>query len=246
MKNYLIILSGWAVDKLVWSPLCKLLDKDYDIIVIDWENVTSMEGFKQKATTIIRQKSIESFSIIGWSLGALVALDIVAELAPQIERIILFSATSRFIRDDIGNYSMGWDKKIVERMLFRLEKHTEETLGSFYKNLFTEAEVNDGYYEHFLKETHVADKRYSIQSLSIGLEYLLLKDLRERIDSIDMPVLLIHGNGDIICPTKAGVYLDNHLKASKLIILDQIGHMPFFTKTKVCCEMIKNHMLRNN
>jgi pimeloyl-[acyl-carrier protein] methyl ester esterase len=243
MKKYLIVLSGWAIDKFVWRPICDLLSKDFEIIIIDWDNVASVDDFKQKVITLLNEKGIKKFSIIGWSLGSLVAIDIATSYSSQIDNIILFSATSRFTQDEIGNYHMGWNKKIVERMIYILKIHPEETLKNFYKNLFTDLEVNHGYYEIFLKEVSNLNKKYNVGSLSLGLEYLILKDFRENIKNLNISVLLIHGDSDLICPLKAGRYLKKFFEKSKLIILNQTGHMPFFTKANQCYEIIKNHIL---
>lgn len=242
MKNCLIILTGWAVGKFVWKPLCELLKQDYNITFIDWEDVTSADGFEDKVKALIREKGIERFSIIGWSLGSLVAIDIAANFLPQIDRMILFSATSRFIQDETGDYKIGWNRKIIDRMIFSLKKRSVEILDSFYKNLFTSSEVSSGYYEYFLKEMQHINKNYPVQYLYAGLEYLIMKDLRENLGSVDIPTLLIHGGDDRICPVEAGAYVNSCLKTSEMVVLAETGHAPFFTKTNQCWEVIKNHM----
>lgn len=238
MKKHLIILSGWAVDKFVWDPICDLLSEDFEIILIHWDDVDSVDYFKNKVITLLDKKCIEKFSIIGWSLGTLVAFDIASSYPSQIDNIILFNATSKFIQDE--NYNFGWHKKIVGRMIYMLNICPEETLNNFYRNLFTDWEVKNGYYKEFLMKVNNSK---NVKALSLGLEYLIHKDLRENIKNVDIPVLLIHGEDDEICPLQAGKYINRFMNKSKLIILNQTGHIPFFTRTNQCYEIIKKKIL---
>lgn len=242
MRKYLLILSGWAVDKFVWTAITDSLAKDFQIFIIDWDDVVSIDGFKEKVTNLLNEKRIDRFSIMGWSLGSIVALDVATSYCSRIDNMILFSATGKFVQDEISNEKIGWNRKIVDRMIFMLKKYPQKTLYSFYKNLFTDREVKNGYFESFLKEINTANKEQSIQSLVLGLEYLIQKDIRGSLKDINTPTLLIHGTRDMICPIESGKNVKDHLKKSKLEILPETGHMPFYTNSSRCNDLIINYI----
>jgi len=158
---------------------------------------------------------------------------------PYFVNIIIFSGTSKFVKDQSTEYEVGWDKKIVNRMIFRLNKNAEKTVEEFNRNLFSETEVENGYYDRFIDKSN---KNYPIKPLSLGLEYLITQDMRAKIKSINNKVLLIHGEKDLICPVKSGTYLKKNIKNAQLINLKETGHMPFFTKTNECYEIIKKYI----
>jgi len=239
MKKCIVILSGWGVDKLVWRPIQELLENDFEIFIVEWNDVSSLEDFKYKVINLLREKGIEKFLLMGWSLGSLVCLDIYKSQSSKIEDLILFSPTSKFVQDNLSNYNIGWHRKIVKRMILMLESYPEKTLESFLKNLFTDNEVKDGYLNKYIKELSLSNRGYSIAALTLGLEYLIHKDLRRNIKHIDIPVLIISGANDMICPIEAGKYISNNLKKSKAVILKETGHMPFYTKTNQCYELIR-------
>ncbi|TCO72268.1 alpha/beta fold hydrolase [Marinisporobacter balticus] len=240
MKKILIILSGWAVDKLVWKPITDLLCNDFEIILVDWDHMISIDAFKQNVINLINEKEIQHFSLIGWSLGALVSMDLVVSYPSKIEHLILFNPTSKFTQDK--NYVFGWHKKIVLRMIDMLKKDPEKTLNTFYKNLFSDVEIKNGEYDLLIEKIQNLNKKYCIESLCLGLEYLMMKDFREKVKSIHKQVLIIHGDQDMICPVEAGTYINNYIKKSEFIILRETGHMPFFTKSKECYQMILEYV----
>lgn len=238
MKRYIIILSGWAVDSFVWMPILYLLRKDFEVVIVNWNDVNSIDEFRQKVSDLINENKIDSFSVIGWSLGVLVAIDIALMHSCRIENLILISGTSRFVQHKPSNYNIGWNKEVVEKMLYMLKENTEETLNMFYKNLFSATEMENGNYDVFMREIKKLNKTNCVKSLCIGLEYLLAKDFRENLTGIDIPALLIHGDNDFICPAHAGEYIKKHLRKSQIIKFEKTGHVPFFTRTMECYEII--------
>ncbi|MCT4620226.1 MAG: alpha/beta hydrolase [Marinisporobacter sp.] len=240
MKKYLVILSGWGVDEFVWKPIVDFFKEEFEVFILTWEKIGVIDEFKNRFIDLIYEKNMEQFSIIGWSLGSLVAIDLYKDFSSKIEHMILFNATAKFIQDE--NYFYGWNKKIVDRMIYMLKGDHEKTLKKFYKNLFSRVEVDNGYEKKFLDEIKKIDTKKDIKSLLIGLEYLKDQDLRECLKEIDGKILLIHGEKDSICPIQAGEYLKNHIKKAKMVVLKKAGHMILFTKPDECYKIIKNYI----
>lgn len=242
MKKSLVILSGWGVDDFVWKPIIDLLERDFQIFIINWDDILSLDGFKQKVVAFLDKKGIDRLTLIAWSLGSLVALDLAATGFLKIENLILFGSTCKFAQEEERSYNIGWYKKIIKRMISMLESHPLEVLNNFYKQLFTDLEVNNGCYDNYIKELMESNKKYSVESLALGLQYLIEKDCRNDLKNIDTSVLIIHGDRDIICPIESGEYLYRNLKKSKLIALKETGHIPFYTKTNNCYDIITDYI----
>lgn len=242
MKKSLVILSGWGVDKFVWRSIVELLKAEFEIFIIDWSDILSFEGAKDKVMKLLREKEIERFSLMGWSLGSLVGLDLARTYSSKIDNLILISPTCKFVKASSTGYDIGWHKKILERMITMLKNHPEKTLENFFRNLFTEEEVENELYHSYLKKVKSLDNEYSVESLALGLEYLMQRDFREEIEDINIPALILHGDGDMICPVESGRYIRENLKESKLVILKQTGHIPFYTKPRHCYKLIINYI----
>ncbi|MFH1847830.1 MAG: alpha/beta hydrolase, partial [Candidatus Omnitrophota bacterium] len=54
-------------------------------------------------------------------------------------------------------------------------------------------------------------------------------DLRDGLYKINIPVLIVHGKKDRICPVEAGRFLKDNIKNAFMHEIDEAGHAPFFT-----------------
>ena len=70
------------------------------------------------------------------------------------------------------------------------------------------------------------DKKEAIDILT----RLMDLDLKEKLRLINIPVYIIHGDKDGVCPVSGGEFLHKNIKGSKFTVLKEAGHMPFYTK----------------
>ena len=88
-------------------------------------------------------------------------------------------------------------------------------------------------------------KNQSINSLSLGLDYLIQKDLRAKLPNITAPLLIIQGENDNICPLDGAKYIKNILINSNIEIIKKAGHIPFFTNPNDCYSSISKFIIEN-
>lgn len=245
VKPYLIMLPGWGMKSIVWNKLNNLLSKDFELIFIDWDDVLSLDGFKEKVIEFIIQKKLSSFSLLGWSLGSLVAQDIASDNIWNIKNLILVGCTSSFIQHKESGYNIGWSRRILERMKSILYKDPQETLYNFYDAMFSDEEKSKNYNNQFLQTVKNNTDNQSINSLSLGLDYLMQTDLRIKSPYIIAPLLIIQGENDTICPLDGAVYIKNITLNSNIEIIKGVGHIPFFTNPDVCYNLISKFIAKN-
>lgn len=237
-KPYLIMLPGFGMNSSVWKRISEFLSKDFELIFIEWDNIDLLDGFKQKVINIIEKKQLTSFSLLGWSLGSLVAEEIVSDNLWNINNLILIGGTSSFIQHKEDGYNLGWNKRIVERMKAQIYKNPIETLFNFYDSLFSDEEKEKGQNNEFLRTMVGNIKNQSVDTLALELDYLIQKDLRNKLVDINIPLLMLHGEEDKICSLEASLYIKNILTHSSIGIIKRAGHIPFFTNPHDCYNII--------
>ncbi|MFE4811981.1 alpha/beta fold hydrolase [Peribacillus simplex] len=233
----LVMLPGWGMEKGAFEPIIKPLSDVFHLSFIEWRDMKALNDFEERVMDTITSLDGPVY-ILSWSLGSLVSLELASSYREKIKGFILFGATSRFITGE--NYSFGWDPRMVERMKKQLQRNKEKTLASFYEAMFSEAEKEEGLYHQFIKTIQSEFHGDDVFSLLIGLDYLLHKDARARLDRIEAPFILLHGREDNICPLEASSFIKENLGGkAEFHIIEGAGHTPFFTRPQECMQHIK-------
>lgn len=72
-------------------------------------------------------------------------------------------------------------------------------------------------------------ERPDYAALQKGLAILQTNDLRGKLQNITQPVLLLHGDRDVITHPSAAQWMARQLKNARLVMFPQCGHAPFLS-----------------
>jgi pimeloyl-[acyl-carrier protein] methyl ester esterase len=224
----IVLIPGWGMEEQIWESFFPYLH-EFPIHIVHWRNVEDQKDFMRRIIEVAKDKEV---ILVGWSLGALAALQVYNLL--QTKGIVLLGGTAKFTID--FDYVHGWKGSFVERMKRNLLKQKDVTLKRFYVNMFSKTEQEIGEEQAFFKiaEEFQGDSIYSLQC---GLDYLIETDVREQLQQIDVPLLLLHGKADAICPPSAAQYIREKTNAS-LTIIEEAGHALCFTHPERCAKEI--------
>ncbi|KFN03072.1 alpha/beta fold hydrolase [Bacillus clarus] len=222
----LIFIPGWGMEEEVWSLLLPYF-KEYSVRCVEWRNMKNDSEFVER---VIEAAKDQNAILIGWSLGALVALQSCDRV--RTKGMVLIGGTAKFTIDD--DYISAWNTSFVERMKRNVARRKEETLDRFYKSMFAKNELKES--ERFEKITE-RFKGDSIQSLQIGLNYLIEADMRNALQRVKVPMLLLHGEHDGICPLSAAHYIRENTSAS-LKVVNGAGHALCVTNFEYCANEV--------
>ncbi|MDG4655663.1 alpha/beta hydrolase [Ectobacillus antri] len=227
MRPTFLMVPGWGMDTPVWGELCSYLSP-YQIRFINWNHMDEVHEFEQRVIKAMAEE--ENVILIGWSLGALVALHVAQQ--EQVLGIVLLGGTARFTK--AVDYP-GWPASFVTRMKRGILTDKVKTLARFDTSMFTEQESI--YYQTF-STLRARFQDYDVHSLLVGLSYLLERDMRDTLDAIQTPLLLLHGEADNVCPV-AGAYYIQQKTGARLYVWPEVGHAPHITQARECADLIK-------
>ncbi len=193
MKSALVI-SGWAHGIEAIRPLGEALSDGFDVQLLTG------------AQLLAERRMPAAECIVTGSMGGLLAMEL---LPATCRKLVLISSTARFCATD--GYPCGTQERILQRMIHQLQRHPEAVLEEFYRNV------------HFPHPAPECDPGAPLEALAAGLEYLRDADLRVKVPSIGIPVLLMHGTRDRIIPAAAAEWLHARLPDSQLQLYDD-GH----------------------
>jgi len=176
---------------------------------------------------IINALELAPVTLIGSSLGGLVAFKIY-DVCPQIVRSMVFVGSHpKFAREE--GYPAGLDVARIRKLADQLELHYPNMLNIFFRSLFTSRERSTRRFkwiQTFRKTDDIPDKKALLDMLDI----LEKQDLRHVLKNIRVPVQFVNGTQDYICPKALFDAIKMHLPSARFDWFEHCGHFPFLSK----------------
>lgn len=232
----LLLLHGWAMSGAVFAELLAHSLPGYELIAVDLPGhggsdpgyQTQLDPWAQDIEELISILELKQPGVIGWSLGGMLALKLVQRRCVIWSSLILLASTPRFVNS--GDWSAGLPSIQLRAMLRDLKRDFRKTLEQFYQLMFVAGEVGPERYRHVARFAAGPDSLPSPEVAVAGLEILAKEDLREILQEVELPTLVIHGSDDVIIPVAAAEVLAKEIVGARLILIPGAGHAPFLTQ----------------
>jgi len=196
---------------------------------------------KNNIKDFIVKNGLKDICLVGWSLGGMISLKLATELKDKIRHLVLIDTTPRFVQSE--DFQCAISKNTIEKIHSRIKTDVNATLEWFYKFCFSPNERSRSGFSEILKITGDFVAPVNQDTLLSGLKFLMQTDLRPDLAGIDMPVLIIHGDQDRVCPPDAARFMAGNIKNAKLAIIENAGHVPFITQPENVNALIENFIL---
>ncbi|MCH5585219.1 alpha/beta hydrolase [Shimazuella sp. AN120528] len=217
-------ISGWSLTSDMWKPFIKKWPNVHHHS-LSFENCKTVEQIEEHAVQIFQKIEHKPVIIIGWSLGAMITLQLALQYPKQINHLFLIAGVSSFIRTK--HHKFGWHELAIKRMKKQLDRDVHQTIRLFDQTMFTQHEKLSGCEEEWHKE--MRENIPSVSSLQAGLDYLQQFSFDEHTKFIHTPVSLLSGEKDEICSLNSTQYLANQLASSTHSVWKETGHACFYT-----------------
>ncbi len=171
--------------------------------------------------------ALERAVLVGWSLGAQVALAALPAIRLRVAGLVLLSGTPRFTTSE--GWPHGLPARSVDVLAHRVRRDASAAVARFFDGMFADGELDtEG-------RARAAALRASIpppdrECALAGLEILAHEDLRAALPAIDVPVLVLHGERDPICPAAAGRAMAAAIPRARHVEIHGAGHAPFLSR----------------
>ena len=168
-------------------------------------------------------------TIIGWSLGGLIAIQLASLFPEKVKKLILLSSSPRFSQDK------GWKgiRKNEAIKFLSLAKNDIEYLFDYFLFLVNYPNVMAHYRKLLINNS--LDWRANRSYLIKYLEILFGADMRELYKSIRVPILHLIGEKDAIVQLNSEALIRLNSR-TKIHLISKGGHMVFLSHGKECKE----------
>lgn len=231
----LVLLHGWAMHSGIWSSVRNRLAQYFRLHLVDlpghglsptpWINTP---GTLMNMSEMVMESLPENSIICGWSLGGQVAMELALDKPERVKKLVLVSTTPSFVQRKDWVWAM--EAATLKLFMRNLKRDYVSTLNRFL-TLQVSGGINTLVLLRQLRNSVFREGKLDEVGLQTGMQILLTTDIRERIKSINQPVILLHGENDVIAHPNAARWLHVNLQNSELVMLPHCGHTPFLSHT---------------
>jgi len=239
-----VLLHGWGMHGGLWGKFNELLSENCQTHAIDLPGFGFSKDIKNEFTLDAITAVVEDYikqlnkpvSLIGWSLGGLITLNILKRKNIDIDKVVLIATTPSFTKkpgwecameqavfNDFSNDLKTDYKKTLKRFLSLQTRGSDlgrEELRELNKKLTERGEPN-------------------INALENGLKILSEEDLRTKNEN-KIATMIVLGEKDTLVPLSVKNEFEKMFPNLDKLILEKTGHAPFISNPELCAEKIKN------
>ena len=233
----LVLLHGWGLNVRVWDGLVEEMRDQYRLIAVD------LPGHGKSAWTPGRNTPAEQawllhstltplsnrYSLLGWSLGGQIALDLAAAMPAQIERLVLVATTPRFTA--APDWPYGMKLEVITKMATQLRTDYQRTVRDFL-DLQVRGSLDGNSVVEQLRRALSVHGEAKPEALEAGLNTLATSDLRPTLPHVRTPTLVVAGQNDRITAPGAARVLATTLLDARYVEMRRAAHAPFLSHRK--------------
>jgi len=233
----LLFLHGLGGSWKDWTANLKFFGSSFRVLAIDFpgfgdsdkpEVEYSIDWLTGMVENFLQEKKLHQVSLVGHSMGGLVALNLAARPKSPLKKLIIVDAVGIGDKADFLSYALT--KKIMGPSS-RWES-IEEVLKDEFKSVI----------EGFLKRQKPKTSREFFESIpkvpitgkpllpmtpAVQISASIIDfDIHPKLSLIQQPTLIIWGNKDPIAPPQDASYLKGQIPQAVLTLLDGCGHSP--------------------
>ena len=217
----IILISGYMCDETIWQSTIKTFKKNYELIIPSLKKYKTVE---EAAKNIRRHIGIDT-SIIGFSMGGFISLQLAIKYPEFIKKLVIVSSNGRGI------------SKIREK---KLHKYLIESNKSNFADLFYKLHFDISFSKKYLENKKYQNEYYEMTK---NLGYQTFKNQTnlilnrpnqlQNLIKIKSKTLIINSSEDKLSSLSMSEELKEEIKNSRLKTIKNSSHFAMIEKPKI-------------
>lgn len=232
----LALLHGWGLNLRVWDGLADGLVDRFRIVAVDLPGHGRSDWLPERASLAEQAQQVHeavaavagSYSLLGWSLGGQIALQLAAAGpdAAAIDRLVLIAATPRLSAGPDWPYGAPPQRLAAQEAGLRTDYR--RTVSDFLELQVRGSAGGEAALAQ-LRAALFAHGEARPEALARGLALLRDGDLRPLLGAIAQPALVIAGQYDRVTLPAASQALAELLADARFVEIRRAAHAPFLS-----------------
>lgn len=234
--EHLLVLHGWGMNSSVWQRVAADFERHFQVMWLDLPGHGINSEVDAKDLTAIVAMILPLLKrpthLMGWSLGGVIAQEIVRQRPDLIERVVMVATTPRFSQAE--NWHNAMPNALLTTFAKGLRNDLQGTLKRFIVLQFMGIK-NSQVVQRQLRVAILANQPNKI-ALQVGLEILQQQDFISL--KMGQQQLWILGEKDRLVPVEVRMELRGLYPNAVIDVIKQAGHAPFITHPHVFVERV--------
>jgi len=238
-----VMLHGWGMHGGIWESTAARLAESFAVHIVDLPgHGESNPPDSFTLDSVVGQldaKFEQPVTVVGWSLGGIIAQHWALRESQKIKRLVLVATTPSFARRD--DWDSGMPQETLTQFAMELEKNFVATLRRF---LALQVRGSEGEREllSVLRELLFIRGEPHLNALRGGLDILRDADLRSELPAINQPALVIAGQRDKLTPPAASHFMAQVMLNARMVKIAGAAHAPFLSHQDIFIEHVKSFL----
>jgi pimeloyl-ACP methyl ester carboxylesterase len=187
----------------------------------------TMDGYGRLAREFCAELGLDGATLVGNSMGGLIATELALAAPEAFERLVLVSAAG------IINTWRPEERAVVTAWAWR---HFSPLFADRGRQIVARPRLRSAVFGSIVRYPNRLDDDLLIEQIANGLREaegfepalgnLIQTDFRERLATIEMPTMIVWGLSDRVVPVAAAASYHRRIPHSRLEIFERTGHVP--------------------
>ncbi len=239
----LVLLHGWGMHGGIWGDAVMRLAQEHEVHSVDLPGHGASEPLDaftlDAVVTRLSSRFSEPVTLLGWSLGGIIAQHWAAREPQQVSRLVLVASTPCFAARKDWRFGMPLD--MLEQFAADLEKNHATTLRRFV-SLQVRGSESEREQLGILREKLFSRGEPDMAALRGGLDILRDADMRPALPLITQPTLVIAGERDKLTPPEASHHLAQAIPCAYAVEIEGAAHAPFLSHPQTFTEHLTSFL----
>ncbi|QTD41014.1 alpha/beta fold hydrolase [Sporosarcina sp. Te-1] len=251
-EKTIVFAHGFGCDQTVWRRIVPAFENDYRIVLFDYtgsgssdktlyskERYSSLDGYALDVMDIAEELNLAHVIFVGHSVSSMIGAIASIERPDLMDQLIMIGPSPRYLND--GAYHGGFEREDINELLDMMELNYKEWakyLAPVVMKNEERPELTSNFEKTLCENDPIIARRFA--------EVTFTSDVRDRLDDVVVPTLIMQTREDAISPIEVGEYVHSHIKGSEFVLMDAKGHNPHISDPEETIQVLRDYLTGDN
>lgn len=231
-EKTLVFVNGFGEDQSAWMHVAPAFARDFRLVTFDHAGTGGTAGgaFPQHRYLNLRAYARDMVELadslalrdavaVGHSVGGTIALLAAIERPAAFGKLVLIGASPRYLDDAV--YRGGFSEDDLQKIYRAVALDYAEWADDFAPRVMDNPD-RPQLAQHFAQSLKTIAPEHALTALCA----IFQSDHRADLPKVTQPALIVQSRDDIAVPAEVARYLHEHIRGSRLAVIDARGHFP--------------------